>query len=94
MDTTHFISNIRIDVKDDAADTASMTAYAVAQHYRKGEGYDPSTPNLMSGGIYTLDMVKDKNDGLWKIRKWGANMIWRQGDRAVTEREGFSIPQK
>src|SRR6202012_6248769 len=46
MDTTHNISNIRIDVKDDAADTASMTAYAVAQHYKKGDGPDPTTAKL------------------------------------------------
>jgi hypothetical protein len=89
MDTLHTISNIRIDVKDDAADTAVMTAYAVARHHRKGEGPDPTTPHLTTGGIYTLDLVQDRSDGLWKARKWAANFIWRDGDESVTAREGF-----
>lgn len=37
LDTTHMVSNVRIDLKD-GADTAKMTAHALAQHYRKGEG--------------------------------------------------------
>jgi hypothetical protein len=62
MDTTHSISNIRVDVKD-GANTASLTCYALAQHCPPGRG----------------------KDGLWKIKKWVLDVIWRQGDRSVME---------
>ncbi len=82
MDTTHIISNIRINAEEDGH-TASMTAYAVAQHFRKGEGHDPAAPGLLSGGIYTLELVKDSKDGLWKVRKWVVDFKWMQGDRSI-----------
>jgi len=91
MDTTHTISNIRIDVEDDAADTASMTAYAVARHHRQGEGMDPTTPHFTSGGIYTLDLIKDSNDGAWKVANWAVKFVWCDGDASMMAREGFSL---
>lgn len=86
LDTTHHISNVRVDVKD-GADTATMSAYAVAQHYRAGEGPDPTASRLMTGAIYMLDLVKDSKDGLWKIKKWSAKMVWREGDDSITKRD-------
>ena len=43
MDTTHMISNVRVDVKD-GADTASLTANAMAQHCPPGRGKEPDGP--------------------------------------------------
>ena len=83
MDTTHTISNIRIDVRGEEAEEASMTCHAVAQHYRKGEGPDPSTKKLVSGGIYDVELVKDGSDGLWKMKRWALNLVWREGDAEV-----------
>lgn len=85
MDTTHMISNIRIDVKD-GADTAALTCYALAQHCPPGRGKEPDGPKFLVGGEYTMEMVKDQKDGLWKIRKWLLDVIWRQGDAAVMGR--------
>ena len=87
MATTHSISNIRIEVKDDVATTASMTANAVARHQRQGTGEDPTAPHLTAGGIYTVDLVKDSSDGLWKMKKWVLNTIWRDGDASVMARD-------
>ncbi|KAJ9602558.1 hypothetical protein H2200_013101 [Cladophialophora chaetospira] len=89
LPTTHSLSNIRIDVDNDTADRACMTAYAVAVHYRKDEGMDPTTQHFTSAGIYTMDMIKDSNDGLWKIKKWAVKFVWFDGDRSITAREGF-----
>lgn len=86
MATTHTISNIRIDVKDDAATTATMTAYAVARHQKNGTGEDPTSPHLTAGGIYTLDLMRDSNDGLWKMKRWAVDTIWRDGDASVMAR--------
>jgi len=83
MDTTHSISNIRIDVAGDDATEATMTAYGTAQHYRKGDGPDPSTKRLITGGIYDMKLVKDQADGLWKMARWEAKLIWRDGDGDV-----------
>ena len=82
MDTQHSISNIRVDVKD-GANTAYMTAYSVAQHYRPGEGNKPDAPHLLAGSKYFIDVVKDASDGLWKVQNWRMNVIWRDGDNSV-----------
>jgi SnoaL-like domain len=86
MDTTHMISNVRVDVKD-GADTASLTAYALAQHCPPGRGKEPDGPKFLAGAEYMIDLVRDGEDGLWKIKKWVLDVVWRQGDRAVIERD-------
>lgn len=85
MDTTHMISNVRINHKE-GEDTASMTAYALAQHCPPGRGKEPDGPKYTTGGEYSLDLVRDNGDGLWKIKKWVLDIVWRQGDRSVMER--------
>lgn len=80
--TQHSISNVRVDVKD-GADTAYLTAYAIAQHYRPGEGLDPQAPRLLSGASYAVDMVKDAGDGLWKAKVFRMKTIWIEGDPSI-----------
>ena len=71
-----------LDVKDGAKD-ARLTSYAQAQHFRAGEGMDTSSPNLMSGSIYSIELVHDEQDGLWKVVKWAMKIIWSQGDMSI-----------
>jgi hypothetical protein len=40
MDTMHTVRNVSVDVNP-GADTASLTAYALAQHCSPGRGNDP-----------------------------------------------------
>ncbi|KAK6376093.1 hypothetical protein LTS17_007344 [Exophiala oligosperma] len=82
MDTTHAISNVRVHVEEDSK-TATVTAYAVAQHFKAGEGSDPTSPNLLAGAMYTLALVKDDSQDLWKVKKWVAEIKWRQGDPSI-----------
>lgn len=82
LDTTHFISNVRVDAKE-GAETASMTAYALAQHYKPGEGMMPDTKRLLSGSMYWIDVVKDGESGLWKVKSWIMKIIWVEGDMSI-----------
>jgi hypothetical protein len=36
-------------------------------------------PYLLAGSLYFLDCVKDEEDGLWKIKNWRLNIVWREG---------------
>jgi hypothetical protein len=82
LDTTHFVSNVRVDLKD-GANAASMTAHALAQHYRKGEGRNPKASRFMTGNMYWVDLAKDEGDGLWKMTKFEMKVIWCEGDASI-----------
>ncbi len=82
LDTTHFVSNVRVDVKE-GANTAAMTASALAQHCRKGEGRNPNGPRYLTGNTYWIDLAKDATDGLWKMTKLEIKVIWCEGDASV-----------
>ncbi|KAJ5671162.1 hypothetical protein N7507_000289 [Penicillium longicatenatum] len=81
LDTTHFISNVRINYVEGAS-TASMTASALSQHYRPNTGKTPGATNFMGGSLYYLDVVRG-TDGLWKAKTWRMKVIWTTGDFGV-----------
>lgn len=80
--TTHLIGNIRVEMTD-GADTASMTAQALAYHIRPEEAFSPKDTSYAASCLYFIDLVRDSNDGLWKINKWELRMLWSTGNRAV-----------
>ncbi|RWA03547.1 hypothetical protein EKO27_g11557 [Xylaria grammica] len=79
LDTTHFLSNIRVNTQ--SATTAQATCSALAQHVRPGKGLEPGASKFTSGGVYLCDMVKVGE--LWKISNWRANIVWVDGDPTV-----------
>ncbi|KGO75581.1 hypothetical protein PITC_098640 [Penicillium italicum] len=81
MDTTHFLTNMRINITEESK--AQVSCSALAQHYRDGEGMKPGSDFLLAGGLYTVELVKDAGDGLWKIKHWTLKTTWGQGDRSV-----------
>lgn len=83
MDTTHSVSNARV-VIDDGGDTAFLTATSLAQHCPPGTGKDPNGPKFLVGGKYSVNLIKD-DTGLWKIKKWVLNMVWKQGDPSIMQ---------
>ena len=88
LDTTHTVSNIRINVEEgDNAKEASMTATGVAQHYREGEGLKPDAPRLLAGSQYMLDLVKDGKDGVWRIKHMKLKIVWAEGDWTIVAPE-------
>lgn len=82
LDTTHFVTNVRVHVLDGGA-KASMTASALSQHFLPDQGMVPAAARLLAGGLYNLDLIKDETDGLWKITHWKLKSTWAEGDWAV-----------
>ena len=82
METHHTISNCRVDLKEDG-ETAHMTTYALAQHHRAGEGMDPTKKGLLGGTTYFIDLVKEGDEGSWKMKKWVLQINWCDGDLSV-----------
>ncbi|TKA65072.1 hypothetical protein B0A55_09744 [Friedmanniomyces simplex] len=82
LDTTHFVTNLRVDIQDGEA-TAHVTANFLAQHYREGQGVQPDATRYLVGGVYLIDLVKDEKDGLWKSKHWRVKPTWSEGDRSV-----------
>lgn len=85
MATTHMTSNVRVNLED-GANTAKVTAYALAQHCLPGGGNDPNAKKFLVAGEYFIDMIKDEKDGMWKAKKWVMDILWRQGDPSVMQR--------
>lgn len=85
MDTQHLVSNVRVD-QAEGASSATIMAYAWAQHHRAGEGMNPTTKHLTTGSRYWIDVEKDDKDGLWKVRKWLMNIMWLDGDASIIAR--------
>ena len=82
LDTTHLVSNARIDLKDGET-AASLTAVFMAQHYRGGQGTQPDATHFLAGGMYFIELVKDQKDGLWKSKHWRIKITWTEGDQGV-----------
>ncbi|KAF2429036.1 hypothetical protein EJ08DRAFT_650658 [Tothia fuscella] len=85
MDSTHMITNIKVDVKD-GANTAFLSCYVLAQHAAPGKGWDCDSPKYLVGGTYAIDLVKDEAQGVWKIRKFALEVLWNQGDPSVMQK--------
>lgn len=81
LDTTHFLSNVRVTVE--SADTAKVSASALAQHYRAGDGAKPDTQRLLAGSLYMIDVKKDTKNGLWKCVHWNMKVSWFEGDMSI-----------
>lgn len=82
LDTTHFLTNVRVHV-DGGGAKASMTASALAQHYRGGEALEPKADHFLAGSLYFLDLVKDEADGVWRIKNFKTRVSWREGEEAI-----------
>jgi hypothetical protein len=81
--TTHFITNVRVNLKSEHSKTASLSAHAIAYHIRPEDALKPDDTSYTAGCLYFIDLLKDEQDGLWKILKWVIDMKWTTGDRAV-----------
>lgn len=55
LDTTHFLSNMRVNIS--SAATARATCSATARHVRPGKGFESGPNKYMSGGLYSCELV-------------------------------------
>lgn len=86
LDSGHHLSNFRVKLND-AADQAEVHCYAMAQHFRKGEGHDARKRDyVLYGNAYWADVVKDGTgeDAFWRIRRFEIRNLWVEGEPSVT----------
>jgi hypothetical protein len=84
LTTTHIASNIRVELEDDKADMARMTAHVISYHVREEEAFVEADTSYTASSLYDIEVVRDDNDqGLWKIKTWKATMLWTTGDIKV-----------
>ncbi|KAF5523487.1 hypothetical protein CGCA056_v005457 [Colletotrichum aenigma] len=76
MDTTHFVTNIRIDVADN---DDPLRPWPLAQHYTRGDELGSSERRLLGGSKHVMELSEDDNDGLWKVNMWHMKAVWREG---------------
>lgn len=86
LDTTHFLTNVRVHI-DEGGATASLTASALSQHYRGGEGMDPKAERYLAGTLYFLDLVRDDDEagGIWRVKNWKIRTSWNEGNVAIVQ---------
>ena len=76
LDSSHAISNVRITID---GDTATVLAYAQAQHFAPGTGSDPAvTRHALMMNRYTATLVRDGEQ--WRIRHLDIANAWFEGD--------------
>ncbi|WP_063643202.1 nuclear transport factor 2 family protein [Actinoplanes sp. N902-109] len=76
LDTSHAISNVRATVE---GDTATVYAYAQAQHFKPGAGSDPAvTRHALMMNRYTATMVRAGEQ--WRIKHLDIANAWFDGD--------------
>ena len=85
MDSSHHVSNFRVKFDSDQTE-ADVICHVWAQHFKSGEGPDPSKREyILFGNIYYADVVKDGqgDDALWKIKHIGMHNLWCEGDIGI-----------
>lgn len=97
MDTTHMVTNIRSRLLQEepraaaegapaVARRARVTAYALAQHWRPGQGPSHLFGNdFLNGNRYDADLVFDGE--VWRFERFRLRTAWAKGDRGVFDRE-------
>ena len=79
LDTSHSITNIRIDI---AGDTAAVRCYAQANHFLPGDGPRPHrTRHALMMNRYDAEMARDGER--WRIRRLLIDCAWFDGDPSV-----------
>ena len=81
IDSSHTLNNFRVDVKERQA---TVTCYALAQHYRAGEGPTPDTREFLMCNRYRADVVPG-GEGLWRIKSMAIRCAWSTGDLGVLD---------
>ncbi|KAK0612424.1 hypothetical protein B0T17DRAFT_475183, partial [Bombardia bombarda] len=82
LDTTHFVTNMRISISE-GGETADLTANALSQHFRRGEGMKGGK-GWLAGVLYRVEVVKVAGVGEeWKVRDLKVVTLWAEGDVTV-----------
>lgn len=80
LDTTHMTSNFRVTI---TGDSANLSCYALAQHFRKGEALEAFQDCYLNGNRYNVKLVRDET--LWRIQNFVLLPSWTYGHRSVMD---------
>ena len=77
MDSAHHVSNFLVELNDNEAE---VSCYALAQHFRLGEGpsHDEHNDYCLMGNRYDVTLVCEKE--AWRIKTFVVNSMWSQGN--------------
>lgn len=82
--TLHSVTNIRVHLPEADANTASLTAHAVAYHMATEDALKKEDGSYTAGCLYLVDLVRDpQGEGVWRIKTWRIQMLWSTGDIRV-----------
>jgi len=94
-ETQHFITNVQVSSSGPAVEalhdgveainqkTANVKAHCISQHFRPGEGLDPTTRQLLTGSMYSIDLIQEGDGSMWRMRRWVMKQVWLDGDVTV-----------
>ncbi|KAL2836898.1 hypothetical protein BJX68DRAFT_274314 [Aspergillus pseudodeflectus] len=87
LDTTHFLTNVRINVEEgEGGKRARVTASVLSQHYRPGEGLRGAGNGkdaLVMGSLYWVEVVRDEEEGegeFWRVQHLTLQSMWADGE--------------
>jgi hypothetical protein len=81
--TTHVVSNIRIELEDNGADKARMTAHAISYHVRPEDALKEEDTSYTASSLYDIEVVNVREEGVWKMKRWEMKVLWTVGNRGV-----------
>ena len=79
--TLHHVTNLRVFDIDEIEGTAKVACYAMAYHQRPEDAFKSIKPAFVRGARYEIEVAKDNDDGLWKVKTWTIRPHWTDGDR-------------
>jgi hypothetical protein len=78
LDTSHTTSNLQIEI---SGDTATMSAYVMAQHFMPHEGSHRGSENALLMNRYDCELVRD--GAKWRFKRVTIDNAWIQGDPEI-----------
>ena len=82
LDISHHLSNFRVTV---TGDKGHLTCYALAQHFKAGEGPKAECRGFLMGNRYQVDLVRGQ--GEWRMRRLVVSCMWSEGNIGVLKKE-------
>src|SRR5213082_3860940 len=78
LDTSHTVSNLQIEI---SADSATLYAYVMAQHFMPREGCRRGSENALLMNRYDCELVRDGQK--WRFKRLTIDNAWAQGNPEI-----------
>src|SRR5437867_9879593 len=78
LDTSHTVSNLQIEISEDSA---TLYAYALAQHFMPREGCRPGSENALLMNRYDCELAREGQK--WRFKRMVIDNAWAQGNPEI-----------